>query len=56
MGRKVPEKGWITTRERRINVNFGEKKAEYSQKHGKDIPVWQSPKYLESKAKAEEII
>lgn len=37
-------------------MNFGEKKAEYSQKHGKDIPVWQSPKYLESKAKAEEII
>jgi hypothetical protein len=37
-------------------MNFGEKKAEYSAKHGKDIPVWQSPKYLESKAKAEEII
>lgn len=37
-------------------MDFGEKKMEYSQKHGKDLPVWQSPKYLESKAKAEEII
>ena len=37
-------------------MNFGEKKTEYSPKHGKDVPVWQSPKYLESKAKAEEII
>jgi len=37
-------------------MNFGEKKMEYSPKHGKEVPVWQSPKYLESKAKAEEII
>lgn len=37
-------------------ANFGEKKMEWSQKHGKEIPVWQSPKYVESKAKAEEII
>lgn len=37
-------------------MNFGEKKEEYSAKHGKNIPVWQSPKYIESKAKAEEII
>lgn len=37
-------------------MNFGEKATEYSQKHGKEVPVWQSPKYLESKAKAEEII
>lgn len=37
-------------------MNFGEKKSEYSPKHGKELPVWQSPKYLESKAKAEEII
>lgn len=37
-------------------MNFGEKKTEYSPKHGREIPVWQSPKYLESKAKAEEII
>lgn len=35
---------------------FGEKKAEYSKKQGKDIPVWQSPKYLESREKALEII
>ena len=37
-------------------MNFGEKTAEYSLKHGKEIPVWQSPKYKESRAKAEEII
>lgn len=37
-------------------MNFGEKKMEYSAKHGKDIPVWQSPKYVESRAKAEEIV
>lgn len=37
-------------------MNFGEKKTEYSPKHGKEIPVWQSPKYEESKAKAIEII
>lgn len=37
-------------------MNFGEKQFEYSPKHSKDIPVWQSPKYKESKAKAEEII
>lgn len=37
-------------------MDFGEKFMEYSPKHGKEIPVWQSPKYLESKAKAEEII
>lgn len=37
-------------------MDFGEKRMEFSPKHGKDIPVWQSPKYLESKAKAEEII
>lgn len=37
-------------------MDFGEKTMEWSPKHGKDIPVWQSPKYKESKAKAEEII
>lgn len=37
-------------------MNFGEKQKEFSPKHGKDLPVWQSPKYQESKAKAEEII
>lgn len=37
-------------------MNFGEKKMEYSAKHGKEIPVWQSPKYVESRAKAEEIV
>lgn len=37
-------------------MNFGEKTAEYSHKHGKEFPVWQSPKYKESRAKAEEII
>ena len=33
---------------------FGEKKTEWSAKQGKEIPVWQSPKYLQSKAKAQE--
>lgn len=37
-------------------MNFGEKKLEYSAKHGKEIPVWQSPKYIESRTKAEEIV
>ena len=37
-------------------MNFGEKKTEYSPKHGRELPVWQSPKYQESRAKAEEII
>lgn len=33
---------------------FGEKTSEYYK--GKELPVWQSPKYKESRAKAEEII
>lgn len=37
-------------------MNFGEKEREYSKRSSSDIPVWQSPKYLESKKKAEEII
>ena len=35
---------------------FNENKEEYSSKQGKKIPVWQSPKYLESRKKALEII
>jgi len=35
---------------------FGEKKSEYSNKQGKEIPVWQSPKYAETKKKALEIM
>ena len=31
---------------------FGEKKTEYSTKQGKEVSVWQSPKYLQSKEKA----
>lgn len=38
------------------NYNFGEKTKEWSNKKGDDIPVWQSPKYIESKAKAVEIL
>lgn len=38
------------------NINFGEKAKEYSAKDNKELPVWQSPKYIESKAKAVEII
>ena len=37
-------------------MNFGEKQQEFSVKQQKDIPVWQSPKYLEAKKKAVEII
>lgn len=36
--------------------DFGEKSQEWSNKQGKDIPVWQSPKYKESKDKAVEIL
>lgn len=36
--------------------DFGEKSQERSNKQGCDIPVWQSPKYKESKAKAIEIL
>lgn len=36
--------------------NFGEKKEEYSVKQKTSIPVWMSPKYEVSKAKAIEII
>lgn len=35
---------------------FNEKETEYSAKQGKEIPVWQSPKYLEAKKKALELI
>ena len=36
--------------------NFGEKKTEYNAKLGKEVEVWQTPKYLEAKKKAIEII
>ena len=35
---------------------FGEKKEEWSPKQGKNIPVWQSPKYIESRNKANELL
>lgn len=35
---------------------FNEKKTEYSTKQGKEIPVWQTDKYAESKAKALDVI
>jgi len=35
---------------------FNEKTTEWSNKQAKEIPVWQSPKYLESRKKAKEII
>ena len=35
---------------------FGEQSAEYSAKHGKELPVYQTPKYKEAKKKAIEII
>lgn len=37
-------------------MNFGEKKSEYSAKSGMELPVWQTPKYEQSKAKAIEVI
>ena len=36
--------------------NFGEKKTEYNAKLGKEVEVWQSPKYIEAKKKAIEAI
>lgn len=36
--------------------NFGEKKTEYNIKLGKEVDVWQSPKYLEAKNKAIETL
>ena len=35
---------------------FNEKESEYSAKHGKSLPVWQSPKYIEARDKAIEVI
>ena len=35
---------------------FNEKETEYSKKAGKEIPVWQTPKYKQSKTKAQELI
>lgn len=35
---------------------FGEKKTEYNAKLGKEVDVWLSPKYLEAKAKAIEML
>lgn len=37
-------------------MNFGEKKEEYSVKQGRNIPVWVSPKYEQSRAAAIKII
>ena len=37
-------------------MNFGEKQEEYSVKQGRNIPVWVSPKYEQSKAAAIQII
>lgn len=38
------------------SYNFGEKKTEYNAKIGKEVDVWQSPKYIEAKKKAIETI
>ncbi len=35
---------------------FNERKTEYSKKQGKEIEVWQSPKYIEARDKAKELI
>lgn len=39
-----------------IEIDFGEKEEEFDIKTGEVLPVWQSPKYTESKKKATEII
>lgn len=39
-----------------MDNRFNEKATEFSVKQGKEIPVWQSPKYAESKRKAIEMI
>lgn len=36
--------------------SFGEKKSEFNAKLGKDVEVWQSPKYIEAKKKAIEYL
>lgn len=41
---------------KKTTYNFGEKKEEYSTKQQKNIPVWASPKYEQSKEKAIQII
>jgi hypothetical protein len=38
------------------SYNFGEKKTEYNTKLGKEVEVWQSPKYIEAKKKAIEAL
>jgi hypothetical protein len=38
------------------SYNFGEKKTEYNAKLGKEVEVWQSPKYIEAKKKAIETL
>lgn len=42
--------------ETKVKYSFGEKEEEYSVKDKDMLPVWQSPKYKESKAKAIEMI
>jgi len=37
-------------------IDFGEKEEEFDIKTGESLPVWQSPKYIESKKKATEMI
>jgi len=37
-------------------IDFGEKEYEYDVKTGEELQVWQSPKYIESKQKAAEMI
>ena len=39
-----------------MDNRFNEKATEWSTKQGKEIPVWQTPKYIESRNKAVEMI
>lgn len=45
-----------TKMEKKTKYTFGEKTTEYDKKTNKEIAVWQSPKYKESKDKAIEMI
>lgn len=42
--------------EKKKTYSFGEKNEEYDTKTKEMIPVWKSPKYMESKSKAEDMI
>jgi len=46
----------MTKKNNVVEYDFNEKTHEYSSKQNKDIPVWVSPKYTQTRAKAIEVI